>query len=240
MEDYIIYIIIGVIIALALLLAFVTGAGSFFKDTFDKYNKTTNHLGVTPEQFLVIMKDIEDIKKLEIVRVAGELTDCYVPKKRMIALSESTYQNTSVSALAVVAHEFGHSLQHSRQGFLFGLYHSLGRIFNFFVGFILPALIVGFIMIFATEEYIEIGWNVIYSAGGILGCGLLYKILTIPVEYNASNKAIKILEEQQILNQEELKIARKVLSTAAATYIADFLATMMGINLIKKLKRRKF
>ena len=239
MEEYIIYMVIGVIVALALLLAFITGAGSFFKDTFDKYDQVRNHMGVTPEQFIVIMKELENVKKLEIARIDGELTDCYVPKKKMIALSNSTYQNTSVSAIAVVAHEFGHSLQHSRNPLMFGLYHSTGKIFNFFARFVILALIVGFIMIFATEEYIEIGWTVIYSALGVLGCGFLYKILTIPVEYNASNKAMRILEEQRILNQDELKMAKKVLNTAAATYVADFIATMMGINLIRKLRRRK-
>ena len=240
MEEYIIYIVIGVIVALALLLAFITGAGSFFKDTFDKYDQVKNHMGVTPEQFIVIMKEIENVKKLEIARIEGTLTDCYVPKKKLIALSESTYQNTSVSAVTVVAHEFGHSLQHSKNAALFGLYHTTGVIFNFFARFVLIALIVGFIMIFATSEYIETGWTIIYGAGAVLGCGLLYKIFTIPVEYNASKRALKILEEQRIFNQEELKMAKKVLSTAASTYVADFLATMMGINLIRKLRRRKY
>ena len=240
MEEYIIYIIIGVIVAIALLLAFITGAGSFFKDAFDKYDQVKNHLGVTPEQFLVVMKEIENVKKLEIARIEGKLTDCYIPKKKTIALSESTYQNTSVSAIAVIAHEFGHSLQHSKNSIMFGLYHTIGKIFNFFARFVLIALIVGLIMIFATVEYVETGWIVIYSAAAVLGCGLLYKILTIPVEYNASNRAMKILEEQKVLNQDELKMAKKVLSTAAATYIADFLATMLGINLIRKLRRRKY
>ncbi len=240
MEEYILYIGIAVIVGLALLLAFITGAGSFFKETFDKYNQVKNHLSVTAEQFLAVMKDIEQINNLNIARIEGQLTDCYIPKKRTIAISESTYQNTSVSAITVVAHEFGHSLQHARRSVLYNLYHFFGSVFNFFAKLVLPTLIVGFIMAFAIESYMETGWIIMYSALGVLGCGLIYKILTIPVEYNASNKAIKILKEQQVFNDEELKMAKKVLSTAAATYVADFLATILGIKLFRKLRRRRW
>ena len=238
MEDYILYIIIIAIVMLALLFAFIACAGSWFKSTFDKYNQVKNHLSVTPEQFLTIMKQIEKLDKLQIARIQGELTDCYIPKQRTIALSESTFGNNSVSAIAVVAHEFGHSLQHARKSLMYNLYHFFGRIFNFFAKFVMVSLIVGFIMSFATTTYVDVGWIIIYSALSVLGCGLLYKILTIPVEFNASNRALKILEEQKVLNQDEIKMAKKVLSTAASTYVADFLATIFGIKLFRKLRRR--
>ena len=239
MEDYILYIIIVAIVMLALLLAFITCAGSIFRSTFEKYDQVKNHLSVTPEQFLTIMKKIEKVDKLQIARIEGELTDCYIPKHRTIALSESTFSNNSVAAIAVVAHEFGHSLQHARRSMMYNFYHFFGRVFNFFARFVVAALIIGLIMILATTDYVDIGWIIIYSALGVLGCGILYKILTIPVEYNASNKALKILEEQRVLNQDEIKMARKILSKAAATYVADFLATMLGIKIFRKLRRRK-
>ena len=239
MEDYILYIGIVAIIMLALLFAFIACAGSWFKSAFDKYNQVKNHLSVTPEQFLTIMKQIEKLDKLQVARIEGELTDCYIPKQKTIALSESTFGNTSVSAIAVVAHEFGHSLQHARSSLLYNLYHFFGRIFNFFARFVVAALIIGLIMILATIDYVDIGWIIIYSALGVLGCGMLYKILTIPVEFNATNRALKILTEQRVLNQNEIKMAKKVLSTAASTYVADFLATMLGIKIFRKLRRRK-
>ena len=232
--DTIYIIIIGFAVALALLLAFINGASARFRSTYNKYDGVRNHLGISAEQFLITMREFANMPKLNFARIKGKLSDCYIPKQRTIALSESTYQNDSVAAVAVVAHEFGHAMQHHKRSFMYTFYHFCGRVFSFFAKLIVPALIVGIILVLFVENYVDTGWIVIYSAIGVLLCGIFYKILTVPVEWDASTRALKILKEHEVLTDKELKMAKKVLSTAAATYVADFLSTMLGISFIKR------
>jgi len=228
-----IILLIAAIVVLALLLAVATGAGGVLVARFKKYNTLYADLGLTSEQLLIAAKDYYQIKKLKIARIKGELTDCYIPGKRTIAISESCFGRSSVSALAVVSHEMGHALQHDKGSFLFAFSRIIGFFFRIFAVFVLPAILAGLIMLpFSQTEHV--GIILLCAGAGIIVLGLLVKIITIPVEYNASHRGLKFLRESRAMNEMELKIAKKIMNAAGFTYIAGFISTILGINWIKR------
>jgi Zn-dependent membrane protease YugP len=195
--------------------------------------------GITAQQLLWFYKQKYNMTKLKFSLTLGELSDYYSPRKRLIALSKSTYNNTSVAALAVVSHEFGHAMQHKNHSFLYLMHRFVGFWSKVFGVLVIPATIAGLIMLlpFLYIEYIGV-W-VLVGAGSAVLLGLLGRLLTISIEYDASNRAKKILSENKILTDYELKYVDKVLGAAGFTYVASFISTILGITFIKRLVIRR-
>lgn len=232
------YIAIGVFFVIAIFLAIVTTASQRVINVFKQYNTLQSFSGIKTEDFIATLKHHQKLTRLKIARISGSLTDCYVPSKRTIALSDSTIGNSSVAAIAVASHEYGHALQHEQKSFMYYLSRTVGWFCRLLGPLALPAIVVGLIfLIFASLAYI--GQIILICAGSVIAAGLLFKILTISVELNASSRAVKVLREYNILNEQEIKCAKKIMNVAAFTYIADFLNTILGINFIKGKTRRK-
>jgi Zn-dependent membrane protease YugP len=113
----------------------------------------------------------------------------------------------------------------------------VGRLFRLFAPLSIPAALVGLILLIFPETAYA-GSILLYSAAGVVGTGLLFQILTISVEYHASRIAINLLRKYEILNEKELKQASRFMNSAGFTYVADFFATILGINLIRRKMRR--
>lgn len=179
--------------------------------TFKKYSKVRNYRGLTGASAARRILDMNGLKNVEIERVNGNLTDHYDPGKNIVRLSDATYSSDSVGAIGVAAHECGHAIQHAQR------YVPI-KLRNFIVPFAsissyaaFPLAILGIIA----------GWDPLIYAGIILfGAVVLFHLVTLPVEINASQRAIKTLDETAMLEGEELAGAKSVLFAAAMTYVA--------------------
>jgi len=187
------------------------------KGTFNKYKSVGNSKNMTGAEVARFLLKSNGINDVQVMQVAGELTDHYDPRTKVLRLSDSTYASTSVAAIGVAAHETGHAIQHSVNYLPLVLRSTLVPVAGFGS---------------AAGPYIAIlglflGWPVIINIGLLLFAGaILFYLITLPVEINASKRAIACLESTGILMKDELRSAKKVLNAAAMTYVASALVAV--------------
>lgn len=208
-------ILIGVVLSLL--------ASSRVKSTYAKYNRVRNHAGVTgamAAQQILRQAGIYDVR---VEHVSGELTDHYDPKNKVLRLSDATYQSTSVAALGVAAHECGHAIQHDTGYAPLSIRSVLVPVANFGSQISWPLIVVG---LFMNGHMASALINV-----GILlfTCAVAFQIVTLPVEFNASSRALRILSASGLLYEEEVGQARKVLHAAALTYVASAASAILQL-----------
>ena len=202
------------------ILAFIfTMFASFgVKSTFRKYDEVHNSRGITAAEAARRILDANGLQNIRIERVAGELTDHYSPKENVIRLSDSTFNSTSVAAIGVAAHECGHAVQHQTGYAPIKVRNGIVPFVNVCNRLSLPLFIVGLI----------IGFTPLAMIGAILfGAVVLFQLVTLPTETNASARAMRTLDSMGILESDELKGARKVLTAAAMTYVAALVSTAL-------------
>ena len=191
------------------------------KNTFSKYSKVMNQRGLSGAQAARQILDINGLADVPVEQVDGELTDHYDPRARALRLSTPVYGGRSVAALGIAAHEAGHALQHS-EGYVPLQVRSL----------LVPAATfgsnLGWIMILGglILQFTAIAWlGVLFFAAGTL-----FALVTLPVEFNASSRAMAMLTTNgMIVTQDEQNQNQQVLNAAALTYIAGFLAALMQL-----------
>lgn len=227
-----IYIVLIVIVCLAVLLGIIYSAGSRLMDMFQKYDKVPTRQGINTVALLYFLRDTFELD-FDIRRIHGKLTDCYIPSKKIIAVSDATFNNSSVAAVAIVSHEVGHAIQHKKSTFLFNLHRFVGGVVSIFGRLVVPTAIASLVFIL-LGQYTSYALIALYIAAGILVAGILFKLFTIPIEYSASSIALGFLKDYQILNDEELKIAKKFTDAAAFTYVAEFIKDILGLNLFRR------
>lgn len=207
-----ILIVIGVIIS---------GIASMrVRTTFNKYSRVRSMSGLTGAQAAERILHSAGIYDVQIMRVAGNLTDHYNPGKKTLSLSESVYDNASVAAVGVAAHECGHAIQ-----------HQVGYSPLTFRSLLVPVAQFGSgASWFFILAGIFFSWQPLLTAGILLfSLAVLFQLVTLPVEFNASSRALRALEEQHILYGDEIKHTRKVLSAAALTYVAAAAAAILQL-----------
>lgn len=208
-------------------------ASSKVNSTFKKFNKGACRSGMTGEQTVRRLMQMNGVTDIAVGQVAGELTDHYHPTKRVVNLSASTYDNNSVAAVAVAAHEVGHVMQ-KKDGY--GLYLvrtalvpivNFGARFSWFlvmIGLVLELLVRGAVLQLGNEN---LGFYIAMVGVILYGTSFLFSLVTLPVELNASRRAGTMLMEAGILREDELPAARKVLSAAAMTYLVSTLMSLV-------------
>ena len=165
------------------------------------------------------MLDEHGLHDVRVVAIAGQLTDNYNPKTNTVSLSQSVYGQRSVAAIGVAAHEVGHAIQHAERYFPIKIRNAIIPITQIGSRLSVPLVILGIILEIASLAY----------AGIILfGTVVLFQLITLPTEYNASRRALTVLSSG-ILTEEELPGARKVLSAAAATYLAALFVALASL-----------
>ena len=170
-----------------------------------------------------------DARDISVGRVRGSLTDHYHPTKKRVHLSESVYGDDSLASVAVAAHEIGHVMQKKEGYSLYKLRTVLVPITNFGSRLAMPLVLVGLILdlfVYATHTS-NIGYYVALVGVALYGLSTLFTLVTLPVEYDASRRAKKMLVEEGILTKEELPYASKMLSAAAQTYVASLLSSLL-------------
>lgn len=197
---------------------------------FNKYNRVATSSGLRACDAARQILDANGLYDVQITRVSGSLTDHYDPKRNLIALSDSVYESTSVGAIGVAAHECGHAIQYARSYAPIKLRNSIYPVVSIcskaWVWLFIIGCVIG--MLFMTEVAIL-----------FFAVVVLFQLITLPVEFDASGRAINTLFAMEILHGEELTGARKVLSAAAMTYVAALLVSLMQLlRLIAGTRRR--
>ena len=178
--------------------------------TFKKYSKVRNSRNITGAEAAKRVLMNSGINDVIIERVSGNLTDHFDPISKVIRLSDSVYNSTSVSAIGVAAHEAGHAVQYNADYYPIRLRNSLIPVTKFSSTISLPLVFIGLLL--------PTGYTWVVVAGAILfSVSMLFELVTLPVEFNASRRAIQAIETTGLLNDQEIKGAKKVLSAAAMT-----------------------
>lgn len=209
-------------------------ASSRVKGTFRKYSKITSTTGLTGAQAAAKMLAAAGIFDVRVVPVAGELTDNYNPRTKTVNLSESVYNSMSVAAIGVACHECGHAIQHEKGYAPLTFRSSLVPVANIGSSISWPLILVGFMMNGNTGLF--------FIQLGIIAFSLavLFQIVTLPVEFNASKRAINQINELGLVGQAELPFTKRVLKAAAMTYVASAAAAILQLlRLLLMSKRRK-
>lgn len=199
-----------ILIIIAMLLSLM--ASAMVKTTFGKYAKVRSYSNMTGAQAAQRLLQHQGIYDVRIGHVSGDLTDHYDPKNKVLNLSDSTYHSTSVAAIGVAAHECGHAIQHAKGYAPLAIRGALVPVANIGSSISWPLILLG-ILLGANQTLIQIG---IFC----FSLAVLFQIVTLPVEFNASARALRLLESDGILQQGEVKQTRKVLTAAAMTYVA--------------------
>ena len=211
-----ILIIIGMVICLA--------ASAHVNSTFKKYSKYRSNSGMTGAQAAQRILESQGIYDVKIQHIGGNLTDNYNPITKVLSLSDATYNQTSVAAVGVAAHECGHAMQHAKG-------YAPITIRSALVPFANWGSRLSWILIIAGLLFFGQGTGQTLINVGIIAFSLavLFQLVTLPVEFNASGRAIKVLETTGIFGTEELKYTRKVLGAAALTYVAAAASSILQL-----------
>lgn len=220
-----ILVIIGVIICLL--------ASARMRSTFQKYARVRSHSGMTGREAAEEVLRRAGIYDVRVERVAGNLTDHYDPRSKVLRLSDATYGSNSIAAVGVAAHECGHAIQHAQGYVPLKIRGSLVPVANLGSAIAWPLILLG--LLFTGES------SALFLNLGILAFSLavLFQIVTLPVEFNASKRAIRILGSSGIMYPEEVQDTKKVLSAAALTYVAGAAASVLQLLRIVLLAGRR-
>lgn len=194
--------------------------------TFDKYSKYKSVCGITAADFANILLSKAGINDVEIVKVNGKLTDCYDPSNKVLKLSESTYNSVSMASLGVCAHEVGHAIQHHEKMAVFSIRSAIVPVMNLFSKAFFPLVIIGSLLSF-TFNLPNIGIYILWGSVIMYGLSFVFYLVTLPLEYDASNRAIKLLKDCSFFLPEEIAISKKVLNAAIWTYITALITALL-------------
>lgn len=201
------------------------------KSTYNKFSKVSNTKGITGAYAAQAVLTHYGINDVRIEQVSGKLTDHYDPKAKVIRLSEGVYGSSTIAAVGIACHEAGHAAQHAQDYAPIKIRNSLVPICNIGSSLGIPLALIGYFLGF--EPLISIGL-LLYAAIA------LFQVVTLPVELNASRRAMKVIDETGLLQDEEQCGAKKVLTAAAMTYIASMLVAIANLlRLILRFNNRR-
>jgi len=178
--------------------------------------------GMTGAEAAMRLLHSQGIYDVTVRKVAGSLTDHYDPRTKVVNLSESVYGSTSIAALGVAAHECGHAMQHNEEYAPLRLRSALVPVANFGSKISWPLILFGLMIGGLGSPLCQIGILMFSLA-------VLFQLVTLPVEFNASNRAVRLLDSQRILSGDEVKGTRSVLNAAALTYVAAAASSMLQL-----------
>lgn len=206
---------------LVLLAAVISiGVSASMNTTFQKYQAVRSLSGLTGEQAALRVLQAAGIYDVSVRHVSGKLTDHYDPRSKTVNLSDAVYGRNSLAAVGVAAHECGHAIQDARGYAPLKIRGAIVPVANFGSQLFWPLFIVG--LIFSSKPLVEVGILLFVFA-------LAFQIVTLPVEFNASARAVRMLESTGILGASEVPGAKKVLRAAAMTYVAAVVGSLLQL-----------
>lgn len=207
-------------VLLTISLLVTVSAQIYVNSSYNKTKRIKNRAGITGAQAARKILDDNGLSNVNVEEVRGVLGDHYDPRTKTVRLSSDIYKNTSIASASVAAHECGHAIQDKEGYFFLRLRHSLIPLVNFasYAGYL--AILIGII-----ASSLDIIWIGIILEIVIL----IFQLITLPVEFNASRRALVLLEKEKILEKIEISTSKKMLTAAALTYVASVTATILEI-----------
>ncbi|MDD2221065.1 MAG: zinc metallopeptidase [Clostridia bacterium] len=205
-----------------IIIAIIISAWAQIKvsSTYSKYSKVMAQNGMTASDVARLILDSNNLQDVPVERVAGNLTDHYDPRTRVLRLSDTVYNSSSVAAIGVAAHEVGHAIQDEHE----------------YAPLKVRGALVPLVSFSSSASWVLIILGIFLSSLGMIQFGILlfsavviFQLVTLPVEFNASSRALVALEGGGFLNRDEVEQSRKVLSAAAMTYVAAALASILQL-----------
>lgn len=212
MYYYLVYIIPGVIITLL--------AQLYVNSTFKKYKTVPTSNGITGMTAARGILDSNGLYQVPVVPIEGELTDHFDPRSNTVSLSQPVYGVASVGAVGVAAHEVGHALQYAQDYWPIKLRSALVPVCNIGSSISVPLMVVGMVLN---------SLNLVWLGIILFSLAVLFQLVTLPVEFNASSRALAIIGQNGMVTQEEYKGCKKVLTAAALTYVAGLLTSLLQL-----------
>ena len=213
-------------------------ASSRVNSTFKKYSTQYSRRRLTGAEAAQRVLAHNGVSGVRIERVSGNLTDHYDPRTNVIRLSDSVYANTSTAAIGVAAHEAGHAVQYAKDYAPIKLRAAIIPLTNFGSKLAMPLILAGILFTFLGE----LSTVLVYLGIAAFGLSFVFQMITLPVEFNASRRAMQAIEDAQLLTAEEQKGAEKTLKAAAMTYVAATavaLAQLLRLIMIFGNRRRR-
>ncbi len=231
MSAYIMYYVMGIVVLPAFIFALICQAS--VKSNYNKYSRIMSRSGMSGADAAYRLLQLNGVTDVNIARVSGNLTDHYDPAKKTIFLSDGVYSSCSIAAIGIACHEAGHACQHANGYFALNVRN-----------FVIPVTQIGstlgvpicFIGLFIHSETIAYAGIVLYAFVAV------FQLITLPVEFNASRRALETIKSNHFLIDEEYSGAKKVLTAAALTYVAALataLATLLRLILVVNGGRRR-
>ena len=203
------------------------------KSTYARYSQVRAGRGITADQAARLILDMNGLRDVPIQRISGSLTDHYDPRDRVVRLSESVYGSPSIAAIGVAAHEVGHAVQHATGYAPLKLRTAIVSVTNIGSTLSMPLILIGILLNSSRLALVGVA---------LFGLVAVFQLVTLPVEFNASSRALATLDGMDILGREELGGARQVLTAAALTYVAALiqsLAQLLRLLLLVGGNRRR-
>lgn len=219
------------LVVIGALICFV--ASSKVNRTFAKYSRVRSQVGMTGKEAAEEILRRNGIFDVSVIHIPGNLTDHYNPSNKTLGLSDSVYQSASVAAIGVAAHECGHAVQHARGYAPLSIRSALVPVANFGSTLAWPLVLIGLLMNGDTA-LLFINLGIFLFSGAVL-----FQIVTLPVEFNASSRAVQALSQSGMLRQEEVEAVKKVLGAAAMTYVASAASIILQLLRLVLIGGRK-
>ncbi len=224
---YLQYYLMGIILLPGLIFAIYAQAK--VSKTYGEYRSIHAKSGVKASDFVRELLQSSGLENTTVRQISGELTDHFNPSKQEICLSEDVYNSSSISALGVACHEFGHALQKKEKYVPYQIRRILVPVTNFVSNLLWPLVILGLIFNLGVEGGGLLGDIFLWSGIAVFSLAVLVNLATLPVEFDASRRALKILSATGTLDEEELDETKEVLNSAALTYVAALLVSILNL-----------
>ncbi len=211
-------------------------ASARVRSTFGTYENVKSKRGITAHEAAQTILQREGLSHVQIEHIAGTLSDHYDPGVQRLRLSDPVYDSHSLAAIGVSAHEVGHALQHATGYAPLRLRNALVPICSFGAKLATPLFLFGFLLSLFDSRYLTLAYVGVIA----FGLAVLFQLITLPTEFDASKRALLHLQKEQLLTEDELPAAKKVLSAAALTYIAGLAVSLAQLaRLLFLLGRRR-
>ena len=220
-------------------MLFALWAQATVKRSFGRYSRVRNRRNITGAEAARRMLDQNGLRDVEIRQVGGSLTDNYDPRHRVLNLSQDVYGVNSIAAVSVACHEAGHAVQHARHYVPLKIRNGIVPFVNFASHLTWPLILIGVVLLAAGSYEMSYWGNMLFNIGVIAFAAIVaFHLITLPVEFNASSRAIDQMEELGLVAQEDIPGSRKVLRAAAMTYVAALAVAVANLLRILAIRGR--
>ena len=227
------------IIILIPAMIFAMAAQGMVKSNFSRYGKVRNGRNMTGAEAARRVLDENGLRDVAVRQIRGSLTDNYDPRTKVLSLSEDVYGVNSVSAVSVACHEAGHAIQHARGSIPLKIRNGIVPVVNFASKLTWPLLLIGIVLLAAGSFEMSYWGNMLFNIGVIAFIAIIvFHLITLPVEFNASHRAIVQMEQLALVAPEDIVGSKKVLRAAAMTYIAALAVAVANLLRILAIRGR--